>query len=161
MLLQTIVNGPFYNKFHTTNLDLGIVVLTMVNSETDMIDRIAHSKTAPAQDALKATPVSFKDIHIPLYDKINLLSKAIATYKPQKTSDWNYIFTPAINAETARFSQAEAGMGCSFIYPFKARNGGALIFSFYQAVDMIGDQHQSFMENYTAIVNSALSLNSV
>lgn len=156
-LIESIVNAPFHNKLHSTNLDLGIIVLTLVNIDTRTIDRIAHSKTMPAIDALSASPKSFEQIKIPLTSKVNITARAIATGKVFKTSDWHSLFTPALHAEEARFNQAESGMGCSFVYPLtKVGDGGALVYSFYQSIDMIGKKHEKFMKDYTALVSDLL-----
>jgi hypothetical protein len=157
-LFEMIVNGPFHNKLHTTHLDLGIVVLLLVDKEGRTIDRIALSDTEPARWAVKMTPMPFHDIKIPLDDETNILAKAIKTAKPQKTSDWKYLFTPALSPEAARFNQAGAGIACSYAYPLPgARDGGALIFSFYQPLDHIQIKHLDFMEKYSEKAAKALA----
>lgn len=158
ILLSSIVNAPFHNKLHTTSMDLGIVVLLLVNSDTNTIDRVALSDTEPARWAVKMTPKPFLEIKVPLDDKENILSKAIRTDKPQKTSDWKYLFVPVLSAESARFNQAGAGIGCSFVYPLHdGKDGGALIFSFYQPIQQITKKHQDFMKTYSKIASDALS----
>jgi len=156
-LFGAIVNAPFHNKLHTTTLDLGIVVLLMVNKKTKNIDRVALSDTEPARWAVKMTPVPFKEIRIPVDDPDNIIAKAIKSGKHQKTSDWKYLFTPALAPEAARFNQAGAGIACSYVYPLlDARDGGALIFSFYQPMETINIRHQHFMSSYADIAAQAL-----
>lgn len=156
-LFEAIVNAPFHNKLHSTNFDLGMIVLTLVNKSTGFIDRITYSKTSPAMDAVNASPIPFKQIKIPLDASNNITVKAIQTNEPQKTSDWQFLFTPLMAVEAARFNQLEAGMDCSFVYPLKARQGGALIFSFYQDLSNIKKEHQQFMSDYTNLVSKRLS----
>lgn len=156
-LYELVSNAPFYSKFHTTNLDLGMIVFVLVNLQTRTINRVSYSHTSPAHDAIRVSPKTFQEIKLPLLNDANLTSKTIQTGKPHKTSDWKYLFTPAISEAAARFNQAEAGMGCSFIYPVK--NGevaGALIFSFYQQIETIGKRHQDFMKKYSTIVSQSL-----
>lgn len=157
-LFDMIVNAPFHNKLHTTNIDLGIVVLLLVNKEDRTIDRITFSDTEPARWAVKMTPVDFNEIKIPLEDKVNILPTAIKTNRPQKVADWKFIFSPVLSAEAARFNQAGAGIACSYVYPLaNARDGGALIFSFYQPIENIQMKHLKFMEKYSQIASNALA----
>lgn len=159
-LFEAIVNAPFCDKLHTTSIDLGMIVFVLANRQTQQIERVAYSKTQPAIDAVKASPKEFLKIKLPLNDKENITAKAIRNGKYYKTSDWQYLLSPALSPEAARFNQAEAGMGCSFVYPLKgAREGGALIFSFYQNIDMIGKKHLSFMKRYSDFVASRLGAN--
>lgn len=157
-LFEMIVNAPFHNKLHTTNLDLGIVVLLMVNKKDNTIDRITFSDTEPARWAVKMTPVAFSEIKIPFNDKVNILPTVIKTGEPRKITDWKFLFTPVLSAEAARFNQAGAGIACSYIYPLVgARDGGALIFSFYQPLEQIQMKHVKFMEKYSEITAKALA----
>lgn len=156
-LYEIISNAPFYDKFHTTNFDLGMIVFVLANQKSQTIDRISYSHTSPAHDAIRVSPKTFQEIKLPLHHKANLTSQAISTGVPQKTSDWKYLFTPTISDEAARFNQAEAGMACSFIYPVKKGNvSGALIFSFYQQLEVIKEQHCKFMEQYQKLVSDNL-----
>lgn len=156
-LYELVANAPFQSKFHTTNLDLGMIVFVLANLKTKTIDRISYSHTSPAHDAIRVSPKTFQEIKLPLIDDTNLTSKTIKTGKPHKTSDWKYLFTPVISETAARFNQAEAGMGCSFIYPVKNEElMGALIFSFYQQIEAIGKRHQDFMKKYSTIVSQNL-----
>ncbi len=157
-MFESIVNAPFYNKLHATSIDLGMIVFVLVNTANQTIDRISYSKTPPAIDAVKASPLEFNNIKIPIKNRENITAKAIRKGKPYKTSDWRYLLTPALSPDASRFNQAEAGIGCSFVYPLVgARNGGALIYSFYQSIDMIGEEHISFMEKYTKFVATRLN----
>jgi hypothetical protein len=157
-LIQSIVDAPFHDKLHTTSLDLGIIVLVLVNPDTQIIERKSYSNTIPAIDAVKASPKKFHDIKIPLKNSENITAKAIRNNKPYKTSDWRYLFTPELGHEAARFKQAEAGMGCSYVYPLiGSASRGALIYSFYQTIDMIRAEHQAFMKNYADFVTLQLN----
>lgn len=156
-LFESIVNAPFTNKLHSTSIDLGMIVLILANNKTKLVERVAYSKTPSALDAAKGLPIKFNEIKIPLKHKTNIASRAVRTGKPYKTSDWYSLLTPAIGRETARFNQAEAGIGCSYVYPLLgARDGGALIYSFYQPLEMINTTHHSFMKSYSEFVATRL-----
>lgn len=155
-LYKRIVNAPFTTKIDATMLDLGIVVFLLVNKKTGNIDRVALSDTNPAKGAVNISDKPFKEIKIPASYTQNIIAKAIATHKTQATSDWKYLFIPDLSPASARFNQAAAGIDCSYVYPLQARDGGALIFSFYQQMPDIGDRHKAFMTQYSKLVNSYL-----
>lgn len=155
-LYQEIVNAPFANKYKVTSLDLGIVVLLLVNPETQTIDRIALSNTEHAKGALRMSEKKFHEIKIPLKNKTNIIPIAINGGKPQHTDDWYFLFTPELNAKSARFNQTGAGIACSFVYPFDALHGGALIFSYFQPFMKITPAHKRFMSQHTKWTNQLL-----
>src|SRR6185437_14407139 len=138
-LFEAIVNAPFHDKAKTAVLGLGIVVLLLVNTETGNIDRVALSNTELARGTTDISVKPFRAIKIPLGYKANFIAKAIRRGRYQQTSDWQYLFAPALTPEEARLNQAGGGIACSFIYPLtNARNGGALIFSYFINLDRIG-----------------------
>lgn len=155
-LFEAIVNAPFHDKVKTTDIDLGIIVLLLVNKTAGTIDRIALSDTESAAGAVRMSEKPFKEIKIPIGHKDNIVAKVIETGKAQRVTDWKYLFVPGLNPKAARFNQAGAGIECSCIYPLAARDGGALIFSFFQESRNIGEAHIQFMETYTKAVENAL-----
>jgi hypothetical protein len=156
-LFEAIVNAPFHDKVRTTQLDLGIIVFLLVNKANGTIDRIALSDTEQAAGAVKMSEKPFKDIKIPVNHRTNLIAHAITTGKYQCVSDWQYLFVPALSPRAARFNQAGAGIEFSCVIPLAARDGGALIFSFFQESRNIADKHYSFMQTYSKLVERALA----
>jgi hypothetical protein len=157
-LFETIVNAPMDNfKVATTFLFLGIIVFLLVDKEAGTIDRVALSKTPLAQATRDVSVKKFEEIKIPLNHSENIISKAISTGKPQKATDWKYLFTPDLTPQQARINQASAGIALSAVYPLiGARDGGALIFSYFQYPDMIGKDQEKFMEIYSQLVTESL-----
>jgi hypothetical protein len=155
-LFEAIVNAPFHNKIRATRLDLGIIVLLLVDKQQKTINRIALSDTEQAAGALKMSEKPFKAIKIPLGHPDNLIAKAIASGEPQCVVDWKYLFAPALNARAARFNQAGSGIEVSCVYPLPARDGGALIFSFFQDNKNIKQIHNHFMGAYSRLVTDYL-----
>lgn len=156
-LFDLIVNLPFKDKKTSTMLGLGVVVLLLVNMKDRTIDRIALSDTEQAQGAVNYSVKNFKDIRIPLDNRDNYLGVALRTKRPMITSDWQYLFVPVLSPQEARFNQAGAGIGCSVVYPLiGARQGGAMIYSFYEPIGRIGRDHHIFMEKYSQLVTSSL-----
>lgn len=156
-LFSAIVNAPFYDQKTATVMSLGITVLLLVNNKTGTIDRIALSDTEPAKGAVNMSVKPFKSIKIPIDYPENAIAMAIKTNKPQVVSDWQYLFIPDLTPQEARFNQAGAGIGCSVVYPLiGARDGGAMIFSYYQLPAKIGARHHDFMRKYSAMAAKAL-----
>ena len=158
-LFNTIVNAPFNDKIHAVKLDLGIVVLLLVNEKEDTIDRVALSNTELAQGAVNVSAKPFHDIKIPLHDVSNIITEAIMTNKPTKTDDWKYLFTPSLTEDEARMNQAGAGIGCSIVAPFKSKKRtGAVIFSFFQEPSRITPLHENFISSYIKEVELRLDV---
>lgn len=157
-LYKTIVNAPFSDRSATTLLGLGIMVLLLVNDKTGTIDRVALSDTAQAEGAVRMSAKPFRSIKIPVDNKANIIAKAIRLNQPQETDDWQYLFVPELTPQEARFNQAGAGIECSHVYPLKSKNGGALIFSFFEPLDSISQAARDFMVQYSAMVDDVLAL---
>lgn len=157
-LFEAIVNAPFHDRAKAVHLNLGLLQMTLVNTKTNMVDRIALSDTEQAHGAVDISVLPFKSIHVPFDYEKNLIVKAIRSGKAQSTSDWQYLFIPALTPEEARFNQAGAGVACSFVYPLiGAGDGGALTFSFYQPIEFIQAEIQEFMQMYTTLAAQYLS----
>jgi hypothetical protein len=156
-MYKAIVNLPFKDKYHATALDLGIVVLLLVDPVNETIDRIALSDTEQAKGALRMSEKKFEEIRIPLYHDRNIIPRAIHTKKIQTTDNWEFLFTPELSAKAARFNQVGAGIACSAVSPLDIKDGGALIFSFFQPPNMIQNDHLSFIKEYTKLASKALS----
>jgi len=157
-LFNAIVDVPFEDKVSAALLGLGIIVFLQVNKKDKMIDRIALSSTQPAEGAVRVSAKPFDEIRIPLDYVTNSIAQAIKTGDYQKTADWQTLFTPALDPKEARFNQAGAGIGCSVVYPLKARDGGALIFSYFLLPDDIGSEQHLFMKTYSQLVDNKLQL---
>lgn len=156
-LASAIVNAPFAQQMESAMLFLGIMVLLVVNKSTGMIDRVALSNTELANNTTTVTAVPFQAIKIPVNNQQNTVAKAIQSGIPQETIDWDTLFTPALSADEARLNQASGGIAYSAVYPIKKWKGGAaIIFSYYQYADQIGDAQHEFMQRYAAIVSDNL-----
>lgn len=155
-LYDKIVNAPFSFTVEPAHLFLGIIVLVIKNELTNSIDRVALSQTELAKYTLNVTTVPFNEIKIPIDNSENIIAKAMQTKKPQNTTDWKYLFVPALAEDEARINQAGGGIATSYVYPIETpKLTGALIFSYFQYMNDIGDEHEKFMKTYTAIVSSA------
>lgn len=155
-LFRSIVNAPFRLKVESAFLFLGIIVLLQVDKKTGMIDRVSLSNTELAKNTTEVSFVPFEEIKIPLSHPENIISRTIITDKPHDTTDWNYLFTPALSAEQARLNQASGGIAYSAVYPLKARDGGAIIYSYFQYMHNIGDSQHEFMRAYSQLVDELL-----
>ena len=156
-LFELIVDTPFQFEAEAAFLFLGIDVLLLVNKKTGMIDRVAISNTELATNTNNVSFVPFKDIKIPMAYPDNIISQAIQTGKPQETTDWKQLYAPALTTDQAHINQASSGIAYSAVYPLQARDGGAMIFSFYQYSSNIGVPQKNFMKTYTSLVNERLN----
>jgi hypothetical protein len=160
-LENAIVNAPFIDRRTTTMLGLGIVVLLLVNKSAGTIDRIALANTDLARGTVEMSAKPFKEIKIPANDRLNFIARAIKERHYMITSDWQYLFIPALSPEEARFNQAGGGIACSVVYPLNnVLDGGALIFSYYETIERIGILHHNFMTRYASLVGKALQRSS-
>jgi hypothetical protein len=157
-LFKAIVNSPFRYKLEMAFLFLGITVFLKVNPQTKTIDRIALSDTDLAKNTTTVSVVPFHEIKIGIDEPENIIAQAIRTGKPHDTTDWKYLFTPALTGEQARVNQASAGIAYSAVYPIEARDGAAMIFSYFQYQEGIGAPQQDFMRRYIEIVTKQLKL---
>ena len=155
-LFYKIVNLPFDDKLLCTFYDLGIMVLLQVNPVTETIDRVALSDTELAKGAVKLSAKQFHEIKIPISQKNNIISDAIRLNEFKCTEDWAPMFNPVLTSRQARLNQANAGIECSLVYPLSSRNGGALIYSFYQPQANITNEHLAFVAKYADLVDTAL-----
>ena len=156
-LYQKIVNAPFEYTVPTAFLFLGIIVLLFVNPETGNIDRVALSETELAKNTTDVSFVPFDEIKIPIDHDENIIAKAIRTGKYQDTIDWKFLFEPALTPEQARLNQASGGIAYSAVYPLTGvKEGGAMIFSYFQYLQNIGDPQHDFMSRYSQLVSDSL-----
>lgn len=156
-LHKAIVNTPFSHRLATLQMFLGIVVLLLVDKKTGKINRVALSDTELAKNTTDVSAVPFEEIKIDVTHPTNVIAKAIRLGEPQSVADWQYLFEPALTPAQARINQASAGIAYSAVYPFSAGDGGALIYSYYEYGHNIGEAQQSFMRQYTTLVNGQLA----
>ena len=157
-IYQAIVDLPFNDKQKAINLDLGIVVLLLVNQAESTIDRIALSDTVMAQGAVEMSAKPFKKIRIPLGHPDNIIAHAIETGQIQQTDDWRDLFAPDLTPQQARFNQSGAGIESSLVTKLKVGDGGAMIFSFFQPLaNLHKDQHYDFAKQYSNLVSKVLN----
>lgn len=150
-LYSAVVNTPFIDRAYTTSLGLGIIVLLLKNKKEQTLDRIALSDTDLAAGAVKMSAKPFHQIKIPLDAHDNILIHSMETKEPQSTSDWQYLFTPALTPQEARFNQFGAGIEFSVAYPLLAPSNnksiGAMIFSYFERPSAITADHNMFMQS--------------
>lgn len=156
-LMATIVNAPFTYRIEMTHMSLGIIVLLLADKSDGMIHRMALSSTEMAAGTTDVSVKRFEDIKIPLDYPHNIIADAIRTQQPQRTTDWQYLFAPALTPEEARLNQAGGSIACSVVYPLPdIGDGGALIFSYYQYPEYLGEAQEEFMERYSFMAASRL-----
>jgi hypothetical protein len=155
-LINKIVEVPFIDVRVPALLGLGIIGLMLVNPNGKTLDRIAFTDNELTEGIFKMDVAKFKNMKIPLATKNNFITKAIRERHYTITSDWQYLFSPTLNAEQSRFIQSGAGISCSVTYPFNhAEVKGALIFNYFESIDRVTQAHHNFMTRYIAMVQKA------
>jgi hypothetical protein len=157
-LFETVVNAPFGNKVESTHMYLGIIVLLVASKKDGLIHRLALSDTELAKGTTEISVKKFEEIKIPLNAQDNIIADTIRTGKPHSTTDWYHLFTPALEPEQARLNQAGGAIAFSAVYPLIGQHDrGALIFSYYQYIDKIGDEQNNFMAFYSQTAQKYLA----
>lgn len=155
-LYKAIVNSPFDLKIEMALMFLGIIVLLLVDEKTGVIRRVALSDTELAQGTLQMSAKPFEEIEIPLVEPHNVIAMAVRNQKSYVTTDWQYLFMPALTPSQARLNQAGGGIAYSCVFPLSAKAGGALIYSYFQFSGKVRSSQRKFMQAYTDIVDERL-----
>ncbi len=169
-LQKTILNSLDFNevvkKSVNTVLDeLGylkfgyrIIVLALVDGQTQTLRRIAISQTEEATKALAITPVPFKDIVIPLSELENLSIKALNSKTVLSTNEWYDILRPVYTPEEAVSVQKAIGIKSSMVYPIftRGRPLGILIFSMVKDVSEVTEEEKTLIGGFTDLVGIAV-----
>ena len=123
------VTNVILKELNYLKLGYSIIVLTLLDKTTNNIKRISISKTKAAEKALKATPVPFEDITIPLSASQNLLVKAVKNKKIYFTHDLSDVLYPVADRNTWRKIQKVCQIKTSMIYPIISKRKGLFPFS--------------------------------
>ena len=135
-----------------------IVVLALIDKNKKNLKRIAISQTLEAQQALRATPIPFQEIKIPLSAKDNLCIKVLKSKKYAITDTWPDILTPPFSTEQAKGIQELIGIKESFVCPVTAKNKvlGIMIFSLIKPASQISAEEKDLILTFTEIVGLAV-----
>jgi hypothetical protein len=154
---SAIVDAPFVYKTEAALLFLGAIMLALVDKERKVLQAKAISQTDFVKDMERMAGAPADAITQPYDADENLVVKAIKSGKPQGTSDWGVLMSPAVPAAPARLIQASGGIAFTSVYPLKGvGTGGALVYSFFRRdVSDVAGQND-FMRRYTALVSELL-----
>lgn len=135
-----------------------VIVLTLLDEEKNELRRIAISETESAAKFLKASPIPFRGIVIPLSASSNLLVRAITEKRMFKTGDVSDVLYPALSREWVREFQKGLGVKTSLVYPVLAKDKilGALIFSLTKEEEKISETEWSILDSFVGAVGIAL-----
>lgn len=135
-----------------------IVVLALVDEDSQTLKRISISQTEEAKKALEVTPVPFQDIIIPLTAHNNFCIKAAAEEKPYVTHDWKDILVPPYTEENARIVQSIVGIKTSMVYPvvYHGKTQGVIIFSMTKDENQVSDKEKDLIRGFTDVVGIAV-----
>jgi len=140
------------------NLGYRIIVLTLVNKEKGVLERISLSQTPEAKKALEVSAIPFHKIEIPLDASENLLIQTLKQKQPHVTHSWPEIFTPVLTPEQALKNQIAAGIKTSMLFPVivKDRSIGVLIFSMVKDEKDVSQAEHDLIKGFTDVVGLAV-----
>jgi signal transduction histidine kinase len=141
-------------------LQLGyrIIVLALVDHQTQQLKRVSISQTDEARRALQILPIPFNEIVIPNSEKDNLCIRAMMENKPYITHDWYEILHPSFTADEARQVQQAVGINTSMVYPvfYNGRADGVMIFSMVKDENQVSESERDLIKSFTDIVGLAV-----
>jgi len=146
-------------------LELGykIVVLALVDKNTNTLKRVALSQTEEAWKTREVSKVPFDQITIPMEAGQNSCIKAIIENRPQITHYFPDILTPPLTPENALESQKNAGIKTSMVYPLNVRGKtiGIMIFSMTKGEEEVTAEEKRLIQYFAdlsalAVQNSKL-----
>jgi len=140
------------------NYGYEVIVLSLLEQDKKVLRRIAISNTQSAERFLKATPVPFKDIVIPLDASENLSVRAINERKMFVTGEVSDVLLPALSREWVEGFQKTLGIKTTIVFPIIAKEKvlGSLIFSLSKEKEKISDEEWSVLDSFVGAVGIAL-----
>lgn len=155
---SAIANAPYADKVGMAFLFLGFICIYIVDEKTNKIFLKGVSDTEEYHLAVKDFKFKPSNYHLDFdKNKDNQIVQAIAQNTPQQTGDWTTLNRGKTSKATVRLNQASSGIATSIIYPLNSKIRGALMYSYYQYPEMIGNPQQLFMERYTELVSACLA----
>jgi signal transduction histidine kinase len=135
-----------------------VIVLGLIDHENNTLKRIAISHTDAASEFLKASPVPFQNITIPLDSKENILVKAINEKKMFSSSKVSDVLYPALPREWVNDFQKFLGIKSTLAFPVMAKDKvlGAIIFSLNKNTSKIKDSEWTILDSFVGAVGIAL-----
>jgi signal transduction histidine kinase len=135
-----------------------VVVLSLLDIKKWELRRIAISQTQAAERFLKATPIPFQNIIIPLTATKNLSVKAIVERKMFITDNVSDVLFPALSKEWVEAFQKQLGIKTTVVYPILAKDKilGTLIFSLSKEKEKLAEQEWSVLDSFVGAVGIAL-----
>lgn len=140
------------------HLGYGIVVLALLDKDTQLLRRVSISQTPDAKKALEATPVPFKAIDIPLIAENNVSIKVLKTGLPASTNNWEEMLVPPFTVEQAKQIQGVLAVKSSLIYPIisKGETIGVMIFSMNKDEAEVSEKERELIAEFTDIAGIAV-----
>ncbi len=156
-VVHRIVDG-LLTELGYLNLGYRIIVLTLVNTEQNILQRISLSSTPEATRAQEVSAIPFHNIEIPLTAEDNILIKVLREKKPRVTRYWPDLFRPVLTDEQALKNQEAAGIKTSMVYPVVVRENtiGVLIFSMVKEESEVLEEEKELIRGFTDIVGLAV-----
>jgi signal transduction histidine kinase len=156
-VINEVVNSMF-KELGFLKFGYEIVVLTLIDEESQTLKRISVSQTQKAVEALELLTIPFHQIIIPLTYTDNTLIKVINSQKPAISTHWPEILSPAYSADDAVIIQHKLGIKASLIYPISVKGTalGAMIFSMTKQVIDVTQEEKELLRGFSDMVGLAV-----
>jgi len=140
------------------NYGYEVIVLTLLDQKIGGLKRIAISNTEAAGRFIKATPIPFSNIIIPMSASENLSIKSINERRMFVTKNVSDVLYPAIDKNWVENFQNTLGIKVSIVYPIIAKDKvlGTLIFSLSKSEELISKEEWTILDSFVGAVGIAL-----
>jgi signal transduction histidine kinase len=135
-----------------------VIVLTLLDQKAGGLRRIAISNTESAGQFLKATPIPFKEIIIPISEQNNLSIRAINEKRKFTTRNVSDVLYPAIDKVWVENFQKTLGIKTTIVFPIIAKDKtlGTLLFSLSKEENTIPQEEWAVLDSFVGAVGIAL-----
>jgi signal transduction histidine kinase len=155
-VVQNVVDGVF-NELQTFNLGYQIVVLSLADTQQNLLKRISISQTPEAVTAVSGLPIPYSKVEIPLNGLENYCVRVMHEMKPLVTHDWKDILCPPLTEKEASDLQSHVGIKTSMVFPLivQGQAMGSMIFSTTNERNL-DETECSLLTQFTDIVGVAV-----
>ncbi len=156
-VVQKIVESTL-TELGYLNLGYRVIVLALVDPNTQTLKRISFSRTKEGKEAIGALSLPFEEIAIPLSEENNLCIQAMKRQEPLFTHSVADVFYPALKEAEIMPIQNAVGIKTTMVYPVlsKGKPLGVLIFSMIKSEAEVSPEEKELIAGFTDLVGLAV-----
>jgi signal transduction histidine kinase len=156
-VVQKIVESTL-SELGYLNLGYRVIVLALVDQETNTLKRVSFSRTSEGIKAIGSLSLPFENISIPLTEERNLCIQALKQKQPLITHQVADVFYPTLTEEEIAPIQKAVGIKTTMVYPVLSKGDplGVLIFSMIKSEQEVSQEEKDLLAGFTDIVGLAV-----